>query len=370
MHHFSNCPISPLNNWLVRMIQLVILLTFLALTQRVAATDAGMPNPPSSPTVVKVGIFLMDIINLDEVNETFEAEFIIGAEWLDPRLAFDPSEAGTDRKLFQGSFQFDEAFTGWWPQLLIVNEIGTGDTNAVKVVVHADGRVRYLEQRNVILETPMKLQQFPFDEQTLEANLIAFGDYSDEVVLEVDERILGATEEFSEKNKKVNIAQWQFENLELSSGTADFRYYGGRKSFSEINLAITLSRQSANFIWKVIFPLIVLVLLMWAVFWLEVDNLSERLNLAFIGVLTIVAYQFLIDGTMPRISYFTFTDAVLLYSFVIMCMAIFESLMVYSLYRAGHKPMAERVDLIAQWVFPIIYFAGLMASYLYYQQTF
>jgi len=82
----------------------------------------------------------------------------------------------------------------------------------------------------------------------------------------------------------------------------DYRYFGDHADFSEIHMEITLSRQSSNFIWQVISPLIVLVLLMWAVFWLDVDNLSERLNLALIGVLTIVAYQFLIDGTMPRIS--------------------------------------------------------------------
>lgn len=332
--------------------------------------DAGMPNPPASPTIVRVGIFLADIISLDELNETFEAEFVIGARWVDPRLAFDPVEAGTDEKLFQGPFQFDEVYTGWWPQLLIVNEIGKGDTNALNLVVHADGRVRYLEQRNVTLETPMQLHRFPFDEQILEANIIAFGSSSDQIVLEVDQQMLGATEEYAEKNRKVNIAQWQFENLELTSRTADFRYYGGRTDISEIHLAISLIRKPGNFIWKVIFPLIVLVLLMWAVFWLEVDDLAERLNLAFIGVLTIVAYQFLIDGTMPRISYFTFTDAVLLYSFVIMCVAIFESLTVYSMFRAGHKPLAERVDQIAQWVFPIVYFSGLLASYLYYQRAF
>jgi hypothetical protein len=349
-----------------RLIRCLVLFTLLGLAKQAVAIDAGMPNPPASPTIVKVGIFLVDIVNLDEVNETFQAELIIGAEWMDPRLAFDPVEAGVDQKLFQGSWQFDEVFSGWWPQLLIVNEIGTGDTNAVRLVIHPDGRVRYLAQRNVTLETPMQLQRFPFDNQILEANIIAFGDYSDQVVLQVDERILGATEEFAEENQKVNIAQWRFENLELTSRTADFRYYGGAKDFSEIHLTISLTRESASFVWKVIFPLIVLVLLMWAVFWLEVDNLSERLNLAFIGVLTIVAYQFLIDGTMPRISYFTFTDAVLLYSFVIMCVAIFESLIVYSMYRAGHKPLAELTDFIAQWVFPIVYFAGLLASYLYY----
>ncbi|GFO83472.1 MAG: hypothetical protein A49_30990 [Methyloceanibacter sp.] len=310
---------------------------------------------------------MADIVNLDEVNETFQAELVIGAEWMDPRLAFDPVQVGADQKLFQGAWQFAEVFAGWWPQLLIVNEVGNGALNAVRVVVHSDGRVRFMEQRSVTLETPMQLAQFPFDRQKLEARIISFGDHSDQVLLKVDERILGATEEFVKRHRKVDIAQWEFESLELTSGTADVRYYGGNKVYSKIDLAISLKRQSANFVWKIIFPLIVLVLLMWAVFWLEVDNLSERLNLAFIGVLTIIAYQFIVDGTMPRISYFTFTDIILVYSFVTMALAIFESVIVYSLYRAGHQPLAERVDLIAQWTFPMVYFFGLAVSYVYYQ---
>ena len=33
-----------------------------------------------------------------------------------PRLAFDPKAEGTEKKIFQGEFQFNEIFTGWWPQ--------------------------------------------------------------------------------------------------------------------------------------------------------------------------------------------------------------------------------------------------------------
>jgi hypothetical protein len=325
-----------------------------------------MPNPPSSPTVVKVGIFLADIVDLDEVNETFQAEIVVVAQWEDPRLAFDPAEQGTDMKLFQGQFQFNEVFSGWWPQLLIVNEIGTGDINAITIEVHPDGRVRYMEQRNVTLETPMELRAFPFDTQTLEAKMIAFGNYSGQVLLEVDELALGATEEHVKSNERVNIAQWRLVKLDMVAGLEDYRYYGAPKQLSEIRFKITLERQPANIVWKVIVPLIVLVLLMWAVFWMEVDNLSDRLNVSFIGILTIVAYQFLIDGTMPRISYFTFTDTVLLYSFLVMCIAIVESLILYSLCKAGHREAAEKVDRAAQVAFPIIYFAGLMISYLYY----
>jgi hypothetical protein len=337
---------------------------------RASAIESGMPNPPSSPTVVKVGILVADIIELNEVDETFQAEIVLVAEWNDPRLAFDPAEEGADVKLFQGQFQFNEVFAGWWPQLIIVNEIGSGDVNAITIRVHSDGRVHYLEQRNVTLETPMKLQPFPFDTQVLEAKMIAFGNYSDEVVLEVDEQMVGATEEHVLSNEQINIAQWRLINLDQEAELADFRYYGRPKQISVIRFNVTLERESANIIWKVIIPLIVLVLLMWAVFWMEVDNLSDRLNISFIGILTIVAYQFLIDGTMPRISYFTFTDTVLLYSFLVMCLAIVESLVLYSLCKAGRKPMAETVDRVAQWMFPILYFAGLLISYLYYTYSY
>ena len=119
-----------------------------------------------------------------------------------------------------------------------------------------------------------------------------------------------------------------------------------------------------------ILPLIILVLLMWAIFWMEVDNLSDRLNVAFIGILTIVAYQFLIEGSMPRISYFTFTDTVLLYSFVVMCLSVLESLVLTSMCKAGHKAAAERVDHVARWAFPLIYFAGLSVSYFYYMTRY
>lgn len=328
--------------------------------------EPGMPNPPSSPTEVQVGVFLADIIDVDDLNETFEVELILTAEWMDPRLAFDPEEEGLPVKLFQGSFQFNEIYAAWWPQLLFVNQIGAGDLNSVKISIYPDGRVRYLDQRSVLLETPMALRAFPFDRQRLVAKIVSFGDYSDEVRLTVDERVLGASEEYAEAESRVNIAQWKLSRVELEEGQANFRYYGGSQHFSDLTLTIELERKSGNLIWKVILPLIILVLLMWAVFWMEEDNLSDRLNVSFIGILTIVAYQFLIDGSMPRIDYFTFTDAVLLYSFLVMCLAIFQSIYLYSLCKKDKKRKAERIDLVFRWFFPVLYFGGVALSYFYY----
>ena len=330
------------------------------------AIEPGMPNPPASPTVVTVGVFLANLLDLDEVSETFKVELIVVAEWDDPRLAFDPAVEGTETKLFQGQSQFQGAFAGWWPQFVIINEVGSGDISAIKIEIRPDGHVRFLEARKVTLETPMQLEPFPFDTQTLQARMVAFGNDSDQVLLEVNQRMLGATEEHVKNDKLVNMAEWRLLNLDMVTRLSDHRFYGEVKPVSELLFTVTLQREAASVLWKVVLPLIILVLLMWAIFWMEVDNLSDRLNVAFIGILTIVAYQFLIEGSMPRISYFTFTDTVLLYSFVVMCLSVLESLVLTSMCKAGHKAAAERVDHVARWAFPLIYFAGLTVSYFYY----
>ena len=331
------------------------------------AIEAGMPNPPSTPTTVTVGVFLADIISLDEMEETFQAELIILAEWEDPRLAFDAEAHGNKRKLFQGQFQFNEVFAGWWPSFLILNEIGSGDVKGLQIEVFSDGRVHYKEQRNVTLETPMKLRKFPFDKQVLEAHLISFGDSSNEVLLEVDKRVLGASEEYATVNENVNIAQWRLVALDLIPIASSNRYYAEEEWVSEVMLTITMQRQPSHMFWKVIVPMVILVSLMWAVFWMDIHDLADRLNICFIGILTIVAYQFLIDGDMPHISYFTFTDSIVLFSFIVMCLTILESLIVVSLSNGDKDAMARRVDTIAKWLFPAVYFFGLLAIYLFYK---
>ena len=123
------------SRFLASLLVLTGLLATVCLARPASAIEAGMPNPPASPTEVTCGLMILDVIDIDDVNESFEAEVVVLAEWDDPRLAFDAEAEGVDRKIFQGDFQFAEVFTGWWPQLLLVNEVGAADLSAVKIEV-------------------------------------------------------------------------------------------------------------------------------------------------------------------------------------------------------------------------------------------
>lgn len=333
------------------------------------AIDAGMPNPPASPTVVKCAIVILDVVDIDDVNESFVAEIALLAEWDDPRLAFDAAEEGVDRKIFQGNFQFSEVFTGWWPQLILVNEVGPPDPNAVKIEVYPDGHVRYLDQHNAVLETPMDLRDYPFDSQKLQAELVPFGDNTNDVVLDVHEIYANATDDFVRRNSSVNVAGWTLQSVTFETGETFLNEATKDRRISRLIATIHLQRRSWQLVWQMLFPLLVIVSMIWSIFWVDIDSLADRLNVAFVGVLTIVAYQFVVIDNMPRMSYLTLTDVILLISFVTMSLTIPQSLVIYGLVRKGEEQRAQRIDHISRWAFPLGYMAMLamlVAWYAFY----
>lgn len=335
----------------------------------VLGIEAGMPGPPANPTRVRCAVVLLDVTDVDDVNESFEAELAVVASWHDPRLAFDAAAEGTDRKIFQGQYQFTELFRGWWPQLLVINQIGSGDVNAIKVEVHSDGLVRYVEQRSSRLETPMRLHDFPFDTQRLNAYMIPFGNVADEVLLEVDTRYVESTDELVKRDSEVNVAGWDLQHLEMAVDEVSLAVGQRDARFSRLVTTVQLKRRSWQLVWQMLFPLLVIVSMIWSIFWIDIDSLADRLNVSFIGVLTIVAYQFVVIEHMPRMSYLTFTDTLLLVSFITMAATIPQSLWMHHVVSRGQRSRAERIERVCRVMFPAAYTATVAAVIATYVLT-
>ena len=333
------------------------------------AFDAGMPNPPASPTRVKCALLILDVIDIDDVNESLQVELSLLATWHDPRLAFDAATEGVDYKLFQGDYQFAELFHGWWPQFLIVNQVGQGETSAVTLRIFPDGTVTYGEQRNATLETPMSLHDYPFDTQRLQIFMVPFGNTAEEVVLEVDERYLGTTEDRVRHDSQVNVAGWDLQKLDMEASQAHLAVGNGLRTFSRIVTTVQFQRRSWQLVWQMLFPMLVIVSMIWSIFWIDIESLADRLNVSFIGILTIVAYQFVVMDNMPRMSYLTFTDTLLLVSFVTMSATIPQSLFIHSLVRQGRQYDARVIDRVCRWSFPVAYALLVAATFVCYRLT-
>jgi hypothetical protein len=131
----------------------------------------GLPAPAreGGPVVVWADFELRDINEVNDEAEVFEFDGVLILEWRDERQAFDPETEGVNEKLYQGAYQFNEVFTGWFPQTVLVNESGLFETHGVLLRVRPDGSLRLIQTVNATAETDLDLRAYPFDEQQLEA---------------------------------------------------------------------------------------------------------------------------------------------------------------------------------------------------------
>ena len=320
-------------------------------------------GPPTSeqPVQVLLGFYLTDVNYVDEENQRLEVEGILTLRWKDERFAFNPDEVGVEEKVFQGNFQFSEIGTGWWPQTILANESGGYQRQAMVLRHRADGSMTYAEELNAIAEIPMELRRFPFDKQSFELIFEVLGFDADEIELLPDLATSGS------EVHGVSIAQWR-----LDSVKADSRSYepvfgdGSSGNRSSVVVSLEMTRRPGFMLRVVVFPLAILVILSWSVFWMNRESLGERMDISFVGILTAVAYQIMISSVLPQISYFTWMGAFIYISFLLMCGTVVVNLRVGRLDRTGRDDIGEIVDRRCRWLFPLAYVSLLALATLYF----
>ena len=322
---------------------------------RATSSEPFLLAPPgeAGPVVVRASFDLYDINEINDEMETFEFTGVLTLKWNDPRQAFDPAVAGVDEKVFQGDYQFNELSTGWYPQVVLVNESGLYQTDGVVLRVQPDGTSTLIETLNAAAEMDLDMRRYPFDEHRLEAIFEVLGFDREEVQLQVE------SDAASSLASKVRIPQWTITGANVSVRDRSASYAGLQGVSSAFVMSIDVQRESFYERRLVVIPLILIVLLSFSVFWMEKSSLGDRVSVSFIGILTGVTYQIMMSDQLPSISYFTLMHMFLGLSFLTMCATVVINLLVGALDQQGKSELADRIDLRCRWGFPLAYF-GLM----------
>jgi len=308
------------------------------------------PPKQIDPVVVRASFDLHDINEINDVAETFEFTGVLRLTWSDPRQAFDPVITGVDEKVFQGNYQFNELSTGWYPQVVLANQSGLYEKSAVVLRVQPDGTSTLIETINAAAEVDLDLRWFPFDNHRLEAVFEVLGFDRDEIRLQAE-----SSAEGSVLGSIVRIPQWTITGSGTSIRDRSASYAGRQGVSSAFVVSIDVDRKSFYIRRLVTFPLSVIVLLSFSVFWMDRSSLGDRISVSFIGILTGVAYQLVMGDVLPRISYFTLTHAFLNLSFMTMCATVVINLVVGAADKRGSYELGDRIDRRCRWIFPLTY---------------
>ncbi len=341
-----------------------LLLALVALhgTPGLAAAQVALrgPRPGPNPVDVEVGLFLVDVVDINEDEQTFEFEAILTMHWNDSRLAFDPAEVGTEERVYQGDYQFAEVFNGWWPQLVLRNESGRYERQGVVLRVSPEGSVSYVEELQAVAEVKMDLRRIPFDRQRFVVSFEVLGFDSDRVRLRPDPGRIGFG--------TTTLSQWRVDGVEASTSANDSAYLGGAagRSVSAVTFQFPATRSPHFLLRLIVFPIVILVALTWSVFWMDRESLGSRMDISFIGILTVVAFQIVVSDRLPRISYFTIMSTFMYITYFTLAASVIVNLRVSFLDRMGDVARGNRLDRTCRWLFPLGYATALVASVGYF----
>jgi hypothetical protein len=326
---------------------------------QVFSSGTNVLGPPSNggPVIVGTSFQLHNIHAINDEAETFQFMGVLTLTWKDKRQAFDPDKEGIQEKIYQGAYQFNEVSPGWYPQVILVNVSDMFEKHGVILRVLPDGTSTLIETVNATVEADFKMQRYPFDSQRLEAVFVLLGYDSSEVVFEAEPVPVDSS------LKKMKISQWQLTAIRNSTAEQSTLYTGKRGISSKFILSIEVQRKPLFIIRLVVFPLALIVLVSWSVFWMERSSLSDRINISFIGILTSVALQMVVSDIMPQISYITIANGFVTLSFFLMCATVVINLIVSEYDKRGKPDVGDLIDYRCRWIFPLVYF-GLVTLFI------
>jgi hypothetical protein len=245
----------------------------------------------------------------------------------------------------QRGYPLDEV---WNPEPMLLNARSVDAEGPELVLVDADGVCRYSQRLKGVYSFKSDLTDFPLDQQALPVQVVV-PPRAGEVVLVEDAQLSGLWEE-------VSIPNWRL--LSTSARSYDRYLPQVRETVHIYEYTQRVQRHRVYYIWKLIVPLIIVVLMSWSVFWIS-PKAVVQLGLGATSVLTLIAYRFATATLLPPIGYLTRLDLFLTASSVLVLLSLVEAILTVGLADKGRVEAALRIDRTCRVAVPVL-FAGVL----------
>uniref|UniRef100_H3B5R8 Glycine receptor alpha 3 n=1 Tax=Latimeria chalumnae TaxID=7897 RepID=H3B5R8_LATCH len=250
------------------------------------------PNFKGPPVNVTCNIFINSFGSIAETTMDYRLNIFLRQQWNDPRLAY--SEYPDD------SLDLDPSMLDliWKPDLFFANEKGANfhevTTDNKLLRIFKNGNVLYSIRLTLILSCPMDLKNFPMDVQTCIMQLESFGYTMNDLIFEWEEQ------------GPVQVAEGLTLPQFVLKEEKDLRYctkHYNTGKFTCIEVRFHLERQMGYYLIQMYIPSLLIVILSWVSFWINMDAAPARVALGITTVLTMTTQSSGSRTSLPKVSY-------------------------------------------------------------------
>ncbi|MFI5391002.1 MAG: hypothetical protein ACHQYQ_06540 [Bacteriovoracales bacterium] len=308
---------------------LFLFFPFFSMAQKFVPDAGGIED-------ISLRFFLTNISEIKDMEETYSVDFLLRLTWN------DSSYKGKFKKV-----QFLDPSTVNIPTFAVLNEKELRRTLGESVQVDPKGTMSIMYRFTGKLSHVGDYANFPFDEQKFKI-IFLFG--------HKDFRLILDPKDFGVAKKKFSSG-WNFKNEKFYTET-----YYPQPNFPLPSAIFEIEgeRQIGYYLWKVFFPMLLILLMAWGALWVHPNELETRVNISVTAMLTLIAYWFVLASMIPQVSYFSKIDVYILGSLSLVFISFIAVIITYRIYDKN-KEKGERIQNIFKW----FYFSGIILISIY-----
>ena len=137
-----------------------------------------------------------------------------------------------------------------------------------------------------------------------------------------------------------------------------------------LTLFLDIERNHNYYIFKIIFPIFFILLITWSVFWISSKDLESRITVSTVCLLTLIAYNFIIDQNLPKLPYLTFIDNFILISYLFAGIPTIQSVVSKLLYQNKSENISLQFDIYCRFIIPSTYIITLLFVIIFHMSLF
>ena len=305
------------------------------------------PTEWGEPTEVKIGIYIVDVDEVDSAQQKFAASVYYIASWKNPLLRHEGP--GPIRRRVSAV---------WTPRLTILGQQNIWYSFPEYVEIQPDGEVVYRQRVWGYFSQPLDLHEFPLDKQILNIHIVAAG------LLEKDVKMVPLTREGKELSGLAEkFSMPDFKVLSWKAEPASYIAQKGIPATAGFQMQLTVSRHPIYYILKVVIPLCLIVMMSWLPRWIHPEQIGTNIGVSTTAFLTLVAYLFAITVLLPRVSYFTRLDLFIFLATLMVFAGLIHTVINTALLNTTKQAAMERVEHWSRVVYPIALIVVLVVSF-------
>ncbi|MBV8970452.1 MAG: ABC transporter substrate-binding protein [Verrucomicrobia bacterium] len=222
--------------------------------------------------------------------------------------------------------------------------------------------------------TTYDFHDYPFDSQSLFIRLTNPRLTREQVIYAIDDFGLKLPRSDARVSELPALANWDFSKVQYGSDTLSTHSTRGQPGafhtnyetqFSGYNVVIGIKRKTLVFLFKTLLPLLLLVLVVYVTLYFPMSLTKERLMIAISAMLASAVLLTAINTQLVDVGYTTAIEYGF-YAFFTLCLfCVIAGLMTERLHTRKNPALADRFDIAARIIYPVITL-GVFAYYYYH----